>query len=325
LIDFHAHFVPRPALDTIAGAGSLPSYDFETRTVKFPSGSSRPIAPGLVDLRLRMEAIDENQIDVQVLSPWTDLIGDDLRRTDAIRWTSLLNDCAAAAVGANSRFRLLAALPPGGRDSAQELERCVQELGFVGGTLPTQFAGIDLDDAHLEDLYSVAESLDVPLFIHPGRVLEPRRMGLYFLSNICGYPFETTLAALRLVFSGTFDRYPSLKVVLAHGGGTLPMLAGRAAHTIGRVPGMPGSSSTPSEILGRFYYDSVVHDPMALAFTMSRVGPHRMVFGTDMPFPMAIARPGDLLREAASFQAHEPGAEAAEPLLDLTARLLLGL
>ena len=325
MIDFHAHFVPRPALESIAGAEFLPSYNVETRTVEFPSGLSRPVAPGLVDLSLRVEAIDQNQIDVQVLSPWTELIGDDLPRTDAVRWASLLNDSAAASIGGASRFRLLAALPPRGGDAAQELQRCVRELGFLGGTLPTQVAGVDLDEAHLEDLFSVAVSLDVPLFIHPGRVLEPARMGTFFMSNICGYPFETTLAALRLVFSGICDRYPSLKVVLAHGGGTLPMLAGRAAHTVGRVPGIPGSSSTPSEILDRFYYDTVIHDPMALAFAISRVGPERMVLGTDMPFPMAIARPGDLLREAASYQVNQVAVDSVEPLLDLNARLLLGL
>jgi aminocarboxymuconate-semialdehyde decarboxylase len=328
VIDFHAHFVPRSALDAIASAGSPPSYDPETRTVAFASGSSRPISSGLVDLDLRIGAIDENRIDVQVLSPWTELIGDDLRRTEAIRWTSLLNDCAAEAVGANPQFRLLAALPPAGGDAARELERCVEKLRFVGGALPTQYAGVDLDDSHLEDLFSAAASLDVPLFIHPGRVLDPARLSQYFLSNICGYPFETTLAAFRLFFSGTFDRHPSLNLVLAHGGGALPMLAGRAAHTMGRVPGVPGSSSTPStpsEILGRFYYDTVVHDPMALAFTMSRVGHDRMVVGTDMPFPMAIAQPRDLLREAATVWAHEPSGDAPMSRFDLTARRLLGL
>ena len=325
MIDFHAHFVPESALVSRSHAGRAPSYDPATRIVSFPSGPSRPVAAGLMDLDGRIRSLGENAIGIQVLSPWTELIGDDLDAANGLEWARHLNDRAAEAVGQHPMFRLMAALPARGEDAAVELARCVGDLGFVGGTLPTQLAGIDLDDCHLDDLFSVAERLTVPLFIHPGRVLEPDRMSQFFLSNICGYPFETTLAALRLFFSGTLDRHPGLNLVLAHGGGTLPMLAGRAAHTIGRVPGVPGSPCAPAEILSRFFYDTVIHDPAALAFAMRQVGFDRMVLGTDMPFPMAIEKPATFVQEAAAVGTGEGEPVDAIARLDVTARRLIGI
>jgi aminocarboxymuconate-semialdehyde decarboxylase len=128
-----------------------------------------------------------------------------------------------------------------------------------------------------------------------------------------------------LVFSGTFDRHPGLALVLAHGGGTLPLLAGRAAHVVGRVPAVAGTAATPAEVLGCFYYDTVIHDPMALGFAMRRVGPERMVTGTDAPFPMAIGHPAEHLRSAmAEWPATAPEGDPGV-LTDLTARKLLGL
>src|SRR5690606_33762046 len=121
--------------------------------------------------------------------PWTDLQGDDLEPGAALRWVRLMNDAASHEVGGSDGFRLLAMLPGNGEEAAAELERCMGLPGFVGGALPTQFAGTDLDVAGLDDLFAGAVALDVPLLLHPGRVMAADRMSEYFLNNICGYPF----------------------------------------------------------------------------------------------------------------------------------------
>jgi aminocarboxymuconate-semialdehyde decarboxylase len=325
VIDFHAHFVPASGLDAVAASTTLPAFDAVERVVTFPSGRSRPVAPSLTDLGGRAEWMAANGVDIQILSPWTELTGDDLDRSTAAEWIGLLNDAGHDEVGDDPGFRLLAALPGDPHDAVAELDRCLSKPGFVGGALPTQFLGTDLDTAGLDDLFALAEQQGVPLFVHPGRVMEPARMSPYFLSNVCGYPFETTLAALRLFFSGTFDRHPGLAVVLAHCGGTLPLLAGRAAHVVGRVPAVPGTTATPAEILDCFYFDTVMHDPMALGFAMRRVGLERMVTGTDAPFPMAIDHPAEHLRSAIAEWPATPPDRDPGGLTDLTARRLLGL
>jgi len=206
----------------VAARGRLP-VDFEPgrRILDFPSGPSRPVPAPLTDLAGRLRWIDDRDIDVQVLSPWLDAAGDDLAAGDAATWCRALNDGCAQDIEANPRFRALAALPVvDGELAARELARSVQQLGFSGGAIPTQVGGRDLDAAGLEPLWEVAESLDVLLFIHPYRVMGGERMKAHFLGNVCGNPFETTLAAMRLDFGGVFVRWPGLRVLLAHGGGT---------------------------------------------------------------------------------------------------------
>ena len=301
MIDMHAHYLSPSALASAARGGLPVPFDPDSRVLDFPSGPSRPVPPPLTDLVARSLWIEERDVDLQVLSPWMDVAGDDLDPDAAETWCRVLNDGCAADLAGDSRFRALAALPVAdGEAAARELARTVEELGFRGGAIPTQVGGRDLDTAGLEPLWEAAESLDVLLFIHPYRVMDGDRMGPHFLGNVCGNPFETTLAALRLYFAGTFTRWPDLRVLLAHGGGVLPTLAGRAAHASRHAPGFDRAVDHPDSILRCFYYDSILHDPRALTLLMSTVEPARIAAGTDYPFPMSLDRPNDHAREAAN-------------------------
>lgn len=299
MIDTHAHYLP-PSVLASAARGRLPvTFEPGSRVLDFPSGPSRPVPVPLTDLASRVQWIDDRGIEVQVVSPWMDVTGDDLGTEAALTWCRALNDGCAEDMEGNPRFRALAALPVmDGEAAARELARSVEELGFSGGALPTQVGGKDLDSMGLEPLWEAAESLDALLFVHPYRVMGGDRMKAHFLGNVCGNPFETTLAALRLYFSGTFGRWPRLKVLLAHGGGTLPYLAGRAVHASNHGPGFNRSVDNPDTILGCFYYDTLLHDPRALAFMMNSIGPDRIVAGTDAPFPMSLDGPVGYIEEA---------------------------
>lgn len=292
MIDVHAHYLSPSAL-AAAARGLLPvRFDPDSRVLDFPSGPSRPVPPPLTDLVGRSRRTDDRGIAVQVVSPWMDVAGDDLGPSEAATWCRALNDGCAEDIDANPRFRALAALPVvNGDAAARELVRCVGRLGFSGGAIPTQIGGKDLDASGLDPLWEAAESLGVVLFIHPHRVMGGDRMRVHFLGNVCGNPFETTLAALRLYFAGVFTRWPGLKILLAHGGGALPYLAGRAAHASRHAPGFDRATDHPDDILQLFYYDTLVHDPRALAFMIDAVGPERIAAGTDAPFPMSLDRP----------------------------------
>ena len=274
-------------------------YDPTSRRLEFPSGPSRPVPPPLIDLADRHRWMADREIRLQMLSPWMDITGDDLPGRDAEQWCRALNDGTADDLRNDGSFQALAALPVvDGRRAGEELARCMEEKGFKGGALPTQINGTDLDKAGLGHLWETAESLGAILFIHPFRVMGADRMKSHFLGNVCGNPFETTLAALRLYFGGIVARWPRLKILLAHGGGALPYLAGRAVHASQNAPGFDRAVDHPDTILGAFYYDTLLHDPRALAHLISTVGADRVAAGTDYPFPMSLDDPIAHIRKA---------------------------
>ena len=298
MIDLHAHYLP-PSILEAAAEGLLPvRFKRERRILEFPSGPSRPVPPPLTDLPSRLLWMAERDIDVQVLSPWMDVAGDDLSGPASRTWCRAMNDAVARDLDRQPALKALAALPvTDGVLAAGELRRCVEQLGFVGGALPTQIGGTDLDASGLDPLWEAAESLGVLLFIHPHRVIGGDRVKVHFLGNVCGNPFETTLAAMRLYFAGVFTRWPQLKILLAHGGGTLPYLAGRAVHASHHAPGFERAVEHPDTILQCFYYDTLLHDPRALAFMINSIGPARIAAGTDAPFPMSLDRPVGYIKD----------------------------
>ncbi|MYC85224.1 MAG: amidohydrolase [Acidimicrobiia bacterium] len=300
MIDMHAHYLS-PSVLRQASAGSVPvGLAPDGRSLRFPSGPSRPVPPPLCDLADRLRWMDERAIERQILAPWMDITGDDLPPDAAAAWCRAMNDSCAEDIGNEPRFGALAALPVvDGEAAALELVRSVEQLGFCGGAIPTEVGGKDLDVAGLEPLWEAAAGLGVILLMHPFRVMGGSRMDAHFLNNVCGNPFETTLAALRLYFAGTFARWPDLRVLLAHGGGVLPTLAGRAAHASRHAPGFDRTVDHPDSILECFYYDIILHDPRALTLLMNAVEPTRIVAGTDYPFPMILDRPTDHVRQAA--------------------------
>ena len=326
MIDLHAHYVSPSLFDmdlSTVGVG----YDSVTGSFEFPSGPSRPVPGPLADLDARAQWTRAESIDLQLLSPWMDIVGDDLSQNEGAAWCQMLNDTTASDIAGNSFFRALAALPLlNGDAAAAELARSMAQPEFVGGSIPSEVAGIDLDKAGLDSLFEAAVSLNAPLFLHPFRGIDPARLRQYFLSNVCGIPFDTTVAAMRLFFAGTMDRWPDLKIVLAHCGGTLPFLAGRAAHASRAVPLIERSVDTADEILQRFYFDTMLHDPATLGFAIARVGVDRVMAGTDAPFSMLIDSVADHLRDALEMGGLPEGAFEAvtrtnpEKLLNLNGR-----
>jgi aminocarboxymuconate-semialdehyde decarboxylase len=301
VIDVHAHYVAPSLLerasrpDGIAGV----TYDPDSRRVHLAGAGSRPVPPPLKDLAARRTWNAARGLELQVLSPWMDLIGDELPAAAGETWTRALNDTVAEDIAGDAGFTAFAALPRAGEAAARELERCMRELGFAGAALPTQLGDADLDQCGLEPLFEAAQALDAPLFLHPFRVMGGDRMKRHFLENVCGNPFETTQAAVTLFFSGVFDRWPGLRILLSHCGGTLPLVAGRVAHaSVHGAPGVPVRMQGPDELLERYFYDTLLHDPAALAFAIARVGAERVALGTDVPFPMQTDQPAEHLRQA---------------------------
>jgi aminocarboxymuconate-semialdehyde decarboxylase len=275
-------------------------------------------------LAVRIGAMDAQGIDLAVLSlvpNWYDA-GRDL----SAKVVSLQNEqLAAFCASRKDRFAALAAVSLQFPDlAADELEHAVRRLGLRGAAIATTVAGVPLADPRFHPFWARAESLGVVVFIHPIDMPDPadRLAGNGALGKVIGHPLETTLALSHLVFEGTLDRFPGLKVCAAHGGGYLPSYMHRSDHGCEIfpeqcTPGVP--KRPPTEYLRRMYFDSLVFTPEALRHLAAEVGADRILMGTDYPYPWTADPVGPVLSAPGLTDADR------EAILGGTARKLLGL
>jgi aminocarboxymuconate-semialdehyde decarboxylase len=180
------------------------------------------------------------------------------------------------------RFRFFAAPPlPDVERACAELERAKQLPGFSGITLSTNIHERTLDDAEFATFFEQANRADVVIFLHPLQRPFPREWYGFRLEHLIGLPVDTTFALARLALSGFFDRYPKIKIIAAHVGGTLPFLAPR----IERAFREGTSEHRPSHYFGKLYYDTSGPTHEAILAAVARMfGAQQIVFGTDYPF-----------------------------------------
>jgi aminocarboxymuconate-semialdehyde decarboxylase len=173
--------------------------------------------------------------------------------------------------------------------AADELRHAMRVLGLRGAQIGSNIAGKNLDDPELEPVWATAAELDAFILVHPINVAGMDRLGSYYLNNLIGNPLDTTIAAACLVFSGVLERYPTLKICLAHGGGFVPYQAGRFLHGWHvRTEPKKKLPKPPTDSLDRFLFDSIVHSKEVLEFLVGNVGAGRVLLGSDYPFDMGM-------------------------------------
>ncbi|MCY0877524.1 MAG: amidohydrolase family protein [Firmicutes bacterium] len=315
IIDCHCHYLHPSVIDLIAQgrwSGTI-RYDPEGRIVRFPTFASRPVPPGMIDLGRRLEHMDQIGVDIQILSTWVDMLGPDLPEDAAVSFHRAINEGLAEAQRAYPRrFRMLASVPlPYGTRAAALLRDAVERLGAVGALIGTQVGGRPLDDPAFEPFWREAETLAVPVVLHPLNQAQTPHLASYYLANLLGNPFDTTVAASRLIFGGILDRHPALKIVLVHGGGYLPWAVGRLDHGYCVRAEASTMAQSPSDYLTRFTYDHIVYNSDILKALGNRVGWERLVLGSDYPFDMEPANPVALAIEGGGAEAPEKMGENA--------------
>jgi aminocarboxymuconate-semialdehyde decarboxylase len=315
-IDVHAHYVPLGFLETLRAKGadygvSVTSEPACADCLKFEYGlQARPFFPKLVEAPAkRVGSMERQGITRQVLSVWTDIFGYGLPSAKGTAWHRLLNQSIGAWCARDpAHFSWLASgALPDAASAALELERSVHQEGAVGGVVGANVHGENLGDLPLDEYWAAAVELDVPVFIHPVQPDPTPRTKNFALNPIAQYTFDTTLAIGSLIFSGVLDRFPRLKLIVSHGGGTFPYLAGRFDCLHARSDAKATrdiARDKPSAYIGRLHYDTILHNPRALQFLADCVGVERMVIGTDDSFPPADHDPLASLR-AAGFSAEE--------------------
>jgi aminocarboxymuconate-semialdehyde decarboxylase len=268
----------------------------------------RPFFAKLVEpVAERIESMRRTGIDREILSAWTDIFGYALPGGKGDAWHRLLNDLLAELVSSeSSAFSWLASGPlPDAARAARELERALKN-GAVGAVVATHVEAANLGELPLDEYWAAAQSLDVPVFLHPAQPAPLPRTSKFALNQIVQYTFDTTLCVGSLISSGVLDRFPKLRLILSHGGGALPYLIGRFDIMHERADKSQGivAAGKPSTYLHRLWYDSILHDAQALRYLASRVSVDRIVLGSDDSFPPADLDPLASL-QAAGFDAAE--------------------
>lgn len=294
-IDCHTHILTEEAMRLLAKqspkvAPNLTNLDARGGTLEIDGKVvQHPIPREIWDLGLRLRDMDANDVDVQVLSPnvFMFFYGHEVALTQAC--AAIQNEEIAAVVRRHpERFLGLGTVPlQAPQAAADELRRSMTQLGLRGAMIATNVNGRNLDDPTLDPFWAAAEELGAFIFIHPQVSAAAERLTSYYLRNMVGLTLETTIAGACLVFGGVLERYPRLKICLAHGGGYVPYQAGRFQHGWEvREEAKVRLHNPPSESLGRLYYDTILHSKPALEFLISTAGHDRVLLGSDYPFDM---------------------------------------
>jgi aminocarboxymuconate-semialdehyde decarboxylase len=278
-IDVHAHCVIPEASKLLGPA---------------PPATVRGGDEAVIEVDKRLAAMDAQAVDMEALSINPNWYGRD--RDLAAQIVKIQNEKLAELCASKpDRFAGFASLTLQAPDLAvQELETAVKKQGLKGAAIGGNVDGVAFADPKFYSVWAKAEELGVPLFIHPQGVPELNKQlaGNGWLTNAIAYPVETTIALSHLIFQGTFDRFPKLKVIAAHGGGFLPSYADRSDHACLVNPGGCDPAiklaKQPTEYLKQIWFDSLVFTPEALRHLAAQVGVGQLVLGSDYPFPWQL-------------------------------------
>jgi aminocarboxymuconate-semialdehyde decarboxylase len=281
--------------------------------------------PGIAEVgERRIREMDEQGIDMEALSinpQWYRAERDLVTKVIRIQNERLAEFCATYP----DRFVAFASVALQYPDLAiQQLVDGVKRLGLRGAAVGASVAGKEFSDPMFHPFWAKAEELGVLIFIHPQSTpdLAPRLKGNGWLANTIGNPLDTTIALSHLIFEGTLDRFPGLKICSAHGGGFLPSYAPRSDNCLRVAPDQDTGvklKKKPTEYLRDMYYDTLVFTSEALRHLAAEVGSNRLVIGTDHPIPWQ-AKSVDHILKAPGFTDKE-----RRMMLGETAAKLLGI
>jgi aminocarboxymuconate-semialdehyde decarboxylase len=325
VIDLHTHGIPQrfPAFGR-RYAGSWPELVATgpcTADIMLGSRHFRSITDQCWNLERRITDMEADGVARQVISPIPITFAYGLEADGVAELSRVQNDWIAEAVRAfPTRFSGLGTVPLQDPDRAAEMiVEIRRDLGLAGVEIGSNVRDVNLDDRALDPFFAACAEERAIVFVHPWQVLGANRLTRYGLADSIGMGAETATAAATLVMGGVLDRHPDLDVLLAHGGGAFLALLPRIERFWTNLPGATGCVDRPSNYARRFFYDSLVFDPGAVAALIGRVGADRVAVGTDYPFAIAERPAG-----AALFGAGLPEATTAA-VSTQTAERLLGL
>ncbi len=303
-IDVHTHILPKeiPRWKDRFGYGGFIGLDHYkpscARMVKDDGTTFRDVEENCWSAEKRIEECDRSGVDVQVLSTVPVMFSYWTQPDDGAEIAKFLNDGIAEIVSKHpKRFVGLGTVPMQEPALAiSELERC-KEIGLVGVQIGTNVNQLNLGEQLFFEFFAACERLGMAVFVHPWDMMGERDMQKYWLPWLVGMPAEVSRAICSLIFSGVLERLPNLRICFAHGGGAFPATIGRIEHGFTVRPDLCAVDNphSPRRYLGKMYFDSLVHDASKLDYLIKLVGADQVAMGSDYPFPLGEAAPGNLI------------------------------
>lgn len=277
IIDGFTHILPKPFAEEFS--------------LLHPTDELRELIalPHLSDIEMRIRVMDKYKIDKQVLTLARPTIWMNIPSNIVLKMTRKANDAVAkAAKQFPDRFIVVGTLPIPSEEFMPEFDRCIDELDMAGIQIFSNIDGRNLDDMEFRPFFAKANSTRTPIWLHPQ--LQAEWSQQFLLDKIFGWPFDTTMAMARLVFSGIMEEYPDLRIVTHHMGGMVPYFSYRIKDIYDAREQFPRSnfaflSKDPVEYFREFYADTVLNgSPHAFECGYKFFSSEHIIFATDFPY-----------------------------------------
>ena len=303
-IDIHTHIIPEN-INEISGIFSdrrflnMERLDSKHAMLNKDKQPFRKVSCNCWDASQRIKDCTKNGVNVQVLSTIPVLFSYWADANDGVKLSQFLNDHIYNIIKENpKKFIGIGTIPMQSTDLAiQEMDRCINELQLPGIQIGSNVNGSNLHENKFSPIFEHAENIGCSIFIHPWEMLGSSEITKYWLPWLVGMPAETSRAICSLIFGGVFEKYPALKFAFSHGGGAFPFTLGRIDHGFNTRPDLCAIDNAiiPSDYIGKFYIDSLVHDKETLKFLINLMGYEKIALGSDYPFPLGEEIPGKLI------------------------------
>ena len=303
MIDFHTHIFPLnfPDYNKLFDTDiyiNIKTIENETWMI-YKCEKFRKISNNCLYLEDRLKDMDQRSIEKQVLSCIPIMFSYEAPPMEATEVCKFINGYLGNCVKRYpKRFLALGTLPM--QDTESCLEVMKDNTNLIGYQIGSNINGLNLDDAKFYPIYKRLEETDLILFVHPWNMMGQSEMKDFWLPWLVGMPAETSRAICSMIFGGIFDKFPKLKVVFAHGGGSFCSTLGRINHGYNVRPDLCAHKCehNPKHYCGKFYVDSLVHSEDDLKKIIRTLGEDNIILGTDYPFPLGEANPKYFLENA---------------------------
>jgi len=305
-IDMHTHILPAklPRFAEKFGYGDfiyLESREDGAADMIKGDAFFRTIQPNCWDEKLRIEEYAQYQTQVQVVCTIPVMFSYWAKGKDCLELSKFLNDHIAQLAKENPKHYIgLGTVPMQDTELAiKELHRIKEELHLPGIQIGSNINDLNLSEEQFFPIFKACEELGLAVMVHPWNMMGMPNMTKYWLPWLVGMPSETSRAVCSMIFSGLFDKLPNLRVCFSHAGGSFFGTIGRIEHGFNCRPDLVAidNPNNPRNYIGKFWVDSITHDPKALDFILSYQGSKKVCLGSDYPFPLGDLEIGKYITE----------------------------
>ncbi|HMR58550.1 MAG TPA: amidohydrolase family protein, partial [Cyclobacteriaceae bacterium] len=252
------------------------------------------------DAQVRIEEYAQFHTQVQVVCTIPVMFSYWAKPLDCLDLSRYLNDHLIGLVrDFPKQYIGLGTVPMQDADLAIEELHRIKKEGLVGIQIGSNINDENLNENRFYPIFEACEKLNLAIMIHPWNMMGEKQMQRYWLPWLVGMPAESSRAICSLIFGGVFERLPNLRVMFAHAGGSFLPTIGRIQHGFDCRPDLVAIDNNvdPRKYLGKFWVDSVTHDPLILEYVLKLQGSKKVMLGSDYPFPLGDLEIGKFIED----------------------------